>query len=322
MFCNQRKISGQINDVKPRDVEVRIEEYLSYYKKQNGDVKAKKIEIAFFGGSFTGLEESAQEEYLSVAQKYIDKNLVDSIRISTRPDYINEKTLNLLKKYHLETIELGVQSMADDVLLASKRGHTAEDVVNASKLIKEYGFKLGHQIMIGLPESNFEKEIYTAKQSIKLKPDVVRIYPVYVLKESKLWEMLESNIYDEISLKDAVHRVKEVYKEYVKNNINVIRIGLQVTEEINQKNRDIKGPICDNYKERVLSEILRDAIEAKIEKNKNSALNKILNYVSKVDQMTIIVPKDQVNYAVGNNRSNIKYLENKYKVKAKVETKK
>ena len=161
MFCNQKKISGQLTDVTSEDVKDKIEEYLKYYSNSK-----KKIEIAFFGGSFTGIPMDKQIEYLEVANGYVKKGLVDAIRISTRPDYIDGKILDVMKKYNVKTIELGVQSMDDKILALSKRGHTALDVVNASKLIRYYDIELGHQIMIGLPGSTRESEVYTIKECL------------------------------------------------------------------------------------------------------------------------------------------------------------
>ena len=143
------------------------------------------IEIAFFGGSFTGIDKEKQEEFLSIAYEYIKEKKVQSIRISTRPDYINKKILKRLKKYKVKTIELGVQSANDYILKKAGRGHTFKDVEKASKLIRWYGFKLGHQMMVGLPESTRLDEINTVKKLIKLKPKMVRIYPVLVIKNTK-----------------------------------------------------------------------------------------------------------------------------------------
>ena len=256
VFCNQRKISGEQRNVTPEDVRGEIQKFLELYKDET-----REKQIAFFGGSFTGIDIKLQEEYLTVANEYISKGLVKNIRISTRPDYIDENILSFLKKYNVEIIELGVQSMSDDVLLASKRGHTVEDVVKASKLIKAYGFTLGHQIMVGLPQSTEGKEIYTIKQVIDLKPSILRIYPVYVLKDSKLYDMAKSLEYIPLTLKEAVKRTANIYKIAVEANINVIRIGLQTTEEINSKNTEILGPVCDNYRERILSYISKEEIE-------------------------------------------------------------
>ena len=295
VFCNQRKISGETRNVSEDDVRCEIEKYLKMYK----DPKREK-QIAFFGGSFTGLDIEDQVRFLNVANEYIKKGLVKNIRISTRPDYITELILKILKEKNVEVIELGVQSMADDVLEASKRGHTSAQVIKASKLIKKYGFKLGHQIMIGLPKSTEEKEIYTINECIKLKPDVIRIYPVYVLKESKLYEMYETKEYKALSLDEALKRTMEVYNICVENKLNVIRIGLQTTEEINSKNCDIKGPVCDNYKERVLSLMAKNIVLEKIKKAKKGR------------KLTINSNEKEINYVVGQKHENIKEYEKEY----------
>ena len=304
VFCNQRKISGETRDVTEQDVRCEIEKYLSMYN--NND---RKKQIAFFGGSFTGLDIEDQVRFLNVANEYIDKGLVKSIRISTRPDYISELILKILKQKNVEIIELGVQSMDDDVLKEAKRGHTAADVVKASNLIKKYGFTLGHQVMVGLPKSTLEKEIYTMEQCIKLKPEIVRIYPVYVLKDSKLWDMYEQKEYTPLEIEDAVKRASIMYSMCVNNHINVIRIGLQTTEEINSKNVEIVGPVCDNYKERVLSYISYTNIKERLSKIK---LNK--------DIKLIVKPK-QVNYIVGNNKVNLDKFKSVYSGKISVKVK-
>ena len=190
VFCNQRKISGELKNVTVQDVDNIIKERLKCFKD-----KSRKIQIAFFGGSFTGIKISDQIAYLKVANKYINEGKVDSIRLSTRPDYIDVNILKMLKKYNVETIELGVQSMSDDVLKASKRGHTKFDVIRASRLIRLFGFRLGHQIMVGLPNSTIQKEEETIKEVLKLKPSDLRIYPVYVIHPSELFNMYENGSY-------------------------------------------------------------------------------------------------------------------------------
>lgn len=304
VFCNQRKISGETRDVTEDDVRCEIEKYLAMYKDGT-----RKKQIAFFGGSFTGLEIEDQVRFLNVANEYIEKGLVENIRISTRPDYISELGLKILKQKNVKIIELGVQSMDDEVLLAAKRGHTSQDVVKASILIKKYGFTLGHQVMVGLPKSTMEKELYTMEECIKLKPEIVRIYPVYVLKESKLWEMYETKEYTPLELEDAVKRASAMYSLCVKNNINVIRIGLQTTEEINSKNIDIAGPVCDNYKERVLSYISYNNVKAKLSKLKPNK------------QVQLIVSPKEVNYIVGNNKNNLHKFGSEYSGKITVKVK-
>ena len=306
VFCNQRRISGQKKPVYPSDVEVQIEDSLEKYNK--GD---KKIEVAFFGGSFTGIDKKMQEEYLKVVNKYIDKGQISGIRISTRPDYINQEILDLLKKYNVKIIELGVQSMDDEVLSKSKRGHTSEDVKKASLLIKQNGFILGHQLMCGLPGSTYNKEQESIKASLELLPDLIRIYPVYVLEDSELYDMYKGRKYKPLELEEAIGRATMMYKECIKKGVNVIRVGLQTTEEISEKNSKIIGPVCDNYRERILSKIMLGVIENKLDKkcvdfkiDKNKEKNKITI-------LELVVPSSQVNYAIGNNKCNKKYLEEK-----------
>lgn len=298
VFCNQKKISGQINDVTVEDVDKKILEYLGYYKNTD-----RKIEIAFFGGSFTGIDINMQIEYLEVANKYINKKLVDSIRISTRPDYINEEILKMLKKYNVATIELGVQSMNDNVLEISKRGHTSNDVIIASNLIKEAGIRLGHQIMIGLPGSNIDTELYTIKECLKLGPEQLRIYPVYVIEDSELYAMYKNSVYKPLSIVEAVKRTSMVVKECQKTNISIIRLGLQSTDEITSNNSNIYGPVSDNIAEYVMADLVREKIEECI---KNDISDK---------QIIIIVKKKFVSICIGPKKINKIYFEQKYGLK-------
>lgn len=228
-FCNQRSISGQTKMVTAQDVKDTIEYYLSNFKDDN-----KYVEVAFFGGSFTGIDEEIQEELLQAANEYIKQKKVKAIRISTRPDYIDRKILKRLKKYHVKTIELGVQSTNDYILARCKRGHNFKDVKKASKLIRRHRFILGHQMMIGLPESTKIDEVNTAKDLIKLKPKIVRIYPVLVIKGTELEEECKSGEYLPLTINQAVDRSKEIVKMFQRKNINVIRIGLQNTNTIKE----------------------------------------------------------------------------------------
>ena len=264
VFCNQRKITGIDTSVTVDDVDNIINEHLDYFKNNKNN---KKIEIAFFGGSFTGIPTKLQENYLKIANNYIEEGKVDSIRLSTRPDYISPKILSLLKKYNVKTIELGVQSMSDKVLEISKRGHTKNDVIRAARLIHLYGIDLGIQIMVGLPGSNLDTEVYSIKKVLKLNPKCLRIYPVYVLKDSKLYEMYENKEYTPLSVDDAIERVYYILKECKKTDVKIIRIGLQTTDEITSSNSQIVGPVCDNFAEYVLSKIVLDGIEKYISKN-------------------------------------------------------
>ena len=226
VFCNQKSISGQTKQVTGEDVKKTIENHLKYVKENS------IVEVAFFGGSFTGIEKEKQIELLSAAYEYIKNKKVQSIRISTRPDYINKDVLKTLKKYKVKTIELGVQSANDYILKKAERGHTFEDVKKASKMIRFYGFNLGHQMMVGLPESTHLDEINTAKQLIKLKPKMIRIYPVLVIKGTKLEKDYNEGKYKALTVVQAVETCKELVKLFVKKKIEVIRIGLQPTDTI------------------------------------------------------------------------------------------
>ena len=301
VFCNQKSISGQTKQVTKEDVKKIIEEHLKYIKKDS------KVEVAFFGGSFTGIEEEKQVELLSAAYEYIRQKKVDSIRISTRPDYIDKKTLKRLKKYKVKTIELGVQSTNDYILKKAGRGHTFEDVVKASKLIRRYGFDLGHQMMVGLPESTTVDEINTAKQLIKLKPKMVRIYPVLVIKNTKLEKDYKEGTYKPLTVTQAVEVCKELVKLFVKKHIEVIRIGLQPTDTItnpeDDKSEVVAGPFHPAFRQLVESGMWYDVIVEKI---------KQLN--TKVKEVVVTVNPSDVNNVIGQRKDNINNLRDTYDV--------
>lgn len=301
VFCNQKSISGQAKQVTKEDVKNIIEEHLKYIKKDS------KVEVAFFGGSFTGIEEAKQEELLSTAYEYIKQKKVDSIRISTRPDYIDKKILKRLKKYKVKTIELGVQSANDYILKKAGRGHTFEDVVKASKLIRWYGFELGHQMMVGLPESTTVDEINTAKQLIKLKPKMVRIYPVLVIKNTKLEKDYNEGKYKPLTVTQAVEVCKELVKLFVKKHIEVIRIGLQPTDTITNPDNDrsevVAGPFHPAFRQLVESGMWYDVIVEKI---------KQLN--TKVKEVVVTVNPADVNNVIGQRKDNINNLRDVYDV--------
>ena len=300
IFCNQKSISGQQKMLTKEDVEKEIEFYLKNIKD-----KDTKKEVAFFGGSFTGIEVDKQEEYLQVAYEYIKKGKIDSIRISTRPDYIDKTILKRLKKYKVETIELGVQSANDYILKRCNRGHSFADVKKASKLIRWYRFKLGHQMMVGLPESTRIDEINTAKELIKLKPKMVRIYPVLVIKNTKLEKEFLEEKYTPLTVVQAVETCKELVAMFNKKNIEVIRIGLQNTETITDPSIEgsevVAGPYHPAFRQLVESGLWYDAIVEKIKK---------LNV--KVKKVEVTVNPQDVNNIVGHKRENIDKLKEMY----------
>lgn len=302
IFCNQKSISGQKENL----TKEKAKKTIDYFLEKINDKNVKK-EIAFFGGSFTGIETEKQEELLQIAYEYVKKGQVDSIRISTRPDYINKEILKRLKKYKVKTIELGVQSANDYILKRANRGHTFQDVEKASKLIRWYGFNLGHQMMVGLPESNRIDEINTAKALIKLKPKIVRIYPVLIIKGTKLENEYKQGKYQPLTVVQAVEISKELVKMFKKKNIDVIRVGLQNTEEIsdpkNQNSEVVAGPFHPSFRQLVESNIWYDTIVEKIKK---------LN--TKVKEVEIIVNPVDANNIIGHKKENIKKLKELYDV--------
>ena len=253
--------------VTAQTVRETINDYLETIKNKNAT-----IEVSFFGGTFTGIIEEKQIELLKVAKEFKDKKLIDKIRLSTRPDYINDYILTYLKEYGVDIIELGVQSLDIEVLKKAGRGHNVEDVIYASNLIKEYNFILGHQIMPGLPGDTFEKDISTTKASIKMKPDICRIYPALVIKDTPMEKMYTYDEYSPYSLEEAVDISKVMYDMYRKNNVNVIRMGLQPTESINEGGDIVAGPFHPSFRELVEGSLLVDIILENINEEQNALI--------------------------------------------------
>lgn len=305
-FCNQKTISGQAKQVTAKEVKETIEYYLSNFKDDN-----KYVEVAFFGGSFTGIEEEVQEELLQAAFDFIKQKKVNSIRISTRPDYIDKKILKRLKKYKVKTIELGVQSTNDYILARCQRGHTFEDVKKASKLIRRKHFILGHQMMVGLPESTKLDEINTTKSLIKLKPKIVRIYPVLVIKGTKLEEEYRNNEYIPLTVNQAVERCKEIVTLFNKKNIRVIRIGLQNTNTIDEPGHNesevVAGPYHPAFRQLVESSMWYDSV-----------VEEIKQFNTKVKLVQVRANPVNINNIIGHKKENIEKLNQIYDVEVKV----
>ena len=293
--------------VTAKDVKETIEYYLKNFRDNN-----KYVEVAFFGGSFTAIDVNKQIELLEAVQEYISNKKVNSIRISTRPDCIDKEILKRMKKYHVKTIELGVQSTNNYILNRCKRGHTGEDVKKASKLIRMHGFVLGHQMMIGLPESTKQDEINTAKELIKLKPKIVRIYPVLVIKDTELADEYERGEYTPLTVGQAVERCKDIVDLFNRNKINVIRIGLQNTEEITDSNAKdssvVAGPYHPAFRQLVEASMWYDSIVGEIKK---------VN--AKVKKVKIIANELNVNNIIGHKKENIIKLKDTYDVDVTIE---
>ncbi|MGB9678996.1 MAG: elongator complex protein 3 [Thermoanaerobacteraceae bacterium] len=297
VFCNQNAITGQNIKIDEKFVRYTINSHLNTIP-----FKAKK-EVSFFGGSFTGIPMEMQNLYLGIANEYLKDKRIDAIRLSTRPDYINNKILDNLKRFDVSIIELGVQSMVDDVLNKSHRGHTSMDVENAVKLIREYDFKLGLQIMPGLPGDNLDRIRTTCNKVIKLKPEFVRIYPTLVVKGTYLEKMYEKGDYIPLTLDEAINISKELYINFIKNDIDVIRIGLQPTENINYNGDVVAGPFHPSIGQLVESAVIYDILKDIFEK---------LNIKEKV--LTIITNPKFLSTVIGQKKVNKYLLEKEFNI--------
>jgi len=300
VFCNQKYITGKQKPVTADEVKSIIENQLSTLPKED-----RYIEAAFFGGSFTGIEADMQEELLSAAYEYVKSGRIDGIRVSTRPDYIDDAILERLEKYSVKSIELGVQSLDSEVLKAANRGHTVHDVENAVNLIRKYSFKLGLQMMTGLPADTKEKSISTAEKIIALKPDFVRIYPTLVVKDTFLEKLYLKGDYKPQTVDEAVDVCKELLKRFNKADIPVIRIALMTTEEISPDGSVVAGPFHESFRELVEAAIYYDLMADSLE---NCSCK---NAEFKVNDR-------EISKAVGNRRSNIEKLYNNFGIKVKI----
>ncbi len=290
VFCNQKKITGKTTSVTTKDIEETVNFFLSFKRRK------KVVEVAFFGGTFTGLPLSVQESFLKVVQPYIERGDVNYIRLSTRPDYIDRDVLLFLKKYKVGVIELGVQSLVDDVLSLSQRGHTRDDIENASKLIRKYGFLLGHQIMPGLPGDTKETIMETVKRSIEMRPNMVRIYPTLVLEDTELFNMYKQGRYKPLSLEEAVRLVALSYLYYMANEIEVIRIGLQTTDEINER-YVVAGPYHPNIGTLVRAQIFLWM-----------TLYLVINVKNRARHITLFINEKDVPYFIGYKKKNLEII--------------
>ena len=272
VFCNQRTITARTEPVSPEDVEKIIEDYLATLTGRG----LETIEAAFFGGSFTGIPLSDQSSYLAVAHEYKRRGLIDKIHLSTRPDYIDRQILDNLAKYDVDTIELGVQSFDPDVLTASKRGHTAAQVLDACSLIKAYGFELGIQLMIGLPCDTKEKAVASARAAASIKPSIARLYPTVVLADTELSRMLADGRYRALSESEAIDITKEMYKILHEAGINIIRVGLKSTDLITNS-ADLGGGYHPAFRQLVEGAIALEQMESQLEETAAPAVTFVSN---------------------------------------------
>ncbi len=259
VFCNQKKITAKTSPVTIEDMKATAERYLSTLPSRG----VETVEMAFYGGSFTGIPMELQREYLSVAKEYKDRGLIRKIHLSTRPDYINEEILDNLKNFGTDIIELGVQSLDEEVLSLSNRGHDRDCVFEASELIKAYGFTLGLQLMIGLPGDTHEKSVNSAIEAVKIGPSIARLYPTVIIQDTALYDLYKSGQYIPLTTEAAIRTAKEMYCILTKADINVIRIGLKSTDLIHE-NGAIAGGYHPAFRQLVESEIAKEQMEAQL----------------------------------------------------------
>ena len=297
VFCNQRVISGH-SRFDPADIEKEIEAVLATIRPEN------RCEIAFFGGSFTGIDRTLMIDLLTRAQKYIERGLVESIRLSTRPDYIDDGVLTVLRAYGVGTVELGLQSFSDRVLSASSRGHTAECARRACELVKEYGFDLIGQMMIGLPLSDGESERMTAQTICDLGADGARVYPTVVFRDTELARMSENGDYTPLTEEAAVERCADVLEILDAHGVPCIRVGLCATENLNDPETAIGGANHSAIGELAMGEVFYRRICRALDEKPSLG-----------DTVTVRVPRGAVSKAVGQNRKNKLKICEKYGLK-------
>ena len=288
VFCNQNSITGSNSNEVISSITHRIEEIskevalrcserlLPTFPGSPDDQlktqskKPTRREIAFYGGSFTGIGEKLQVQLLSAVQPLILKGLIDSIRVSTRPDYVDLQNLNLLKTYGVTTVELGVQSMVEEVLQRSRRGHTTGDVLQAVEMLHGGGFEVGIQIMVGLPGDDSYKFAHTVDRVIQLNPHFVRIYPTLVLKGTLLEKWYRSGRYMPLSLEEAVDFCKQAFLKFSLTGIPVIRLGLQSSPELEMEGSMIAGPYHPAFGHLVESSLFYEMASLLMEKSRGA----------------------------------------------------
>lgn len=310
VFCNQNKITGVKSIPSYEEVESKIDKWLSTLRpiSEASFNYAKTVELAFYGGSFTGIPMEVQSSYLDIAKRYKELGRIDKIHLSTRPDYIDENILENLKRHSVDTIELGAQSFDDEVLMASKRGHDSKCTEKSAKLIKDYGFELGLQLMVGLPKDTLKSSIHSANEVVRLSPSLARIYPTVMLEDTELLNMYRNGEYKPLKRDEAVKRAKAIYLILEKAGITIMRVGLKSGDVID--NSVIDSPAYHPaFRQLVESEIARDRIENLINAKKDILSDKSKTNASKFKVDIYSSPKWFSNM-LGNKGENKEYFKN------------
>ena len=292
VYCNQFSITGKQKLPDIQEVNNIIERHLESFKE-----KDRFVEVAFFGGNFTGLPEKMQDDFLKIVQPYLEKGVINGIRCSTRPDYIDEKRVKILKNLGMRNIELGAQTTNDGILRKCGRGHTFKDIENASQIIVNEGVTLGLQMMLGLPFDTFDDDFQTAKDIVRLGAKETRIYPCIVVKDTELERLYKNGEYTPLNINEAVEQTATLYEYFTENDVKVLRLGLHTSEDLNG-DAFVAGPYHKNFAEMVFSRLWG---------------RKFDKMDVKSDNFCIEVPENQLNHAIGYRGENKKKLEQRYK---------
>ncbi len=300
IFCNQRAITGKTAQTPSADqIQQAVRRFLKYGKK-----RPSTTQISFFGGSFLGLEKKTIRSLLGAAMPFVGAKDVDSIRFSTRPDTISQESLNLLDGFPVSTVELGVQSMNDQVLDAAGRGHRASDTVVAADLLKNRGYEMGLQMMVGLPEDDDDGAMETARRIAELEPDFVRIYPTLVLEGSQLAGRYRDGRYHPMALAACVTLVKRLFLYFNTHHIPVVRMGLQASDGLTRAGGFIAGPYHPAFGHLVHGEMVLDAISSALDRMEKPP-----------DPLTISVHPCMVSRVQGLHKQNISRLKKAFDLK-------
>ncbi len=298
VFCNQKNITGQDRQPVLSLLHPKIEEYLA--KKRPHE----SAQIAFYGGTFTALPLDVQKSYLEAAQPFIRSGRIEAIRISTRPDSISIPVLRLLNEHCVSVVELGAQSMNDQVLNLSGRGHTMADTEHAVSLLRKFPFIIGLQLMPGLPGDSRDRFLETVEKTIALRPDIVRLYPALVIRDTPLEGLFRTGRYVPLALEEAVDLCKQALLRFLNEGIDVIRIGLQPTEELEKPGTIVAGPFHPAFRQLVESSILLDRMRTVLSARKDP-----------VQTARMAVHQEDVSNAVGQKRSNVEILKKEFGLK-------
>ncbi|MBE6845102.1 MAG: radical SAM protein [Ruminococcus sp.] len=306
-FCNQKTISGSQCQPTAEDVHRICSQAMEQIRDR------KNTEIAFFGGSFTAIDRSYMTELLKAAKCYLGENGFKGIRISTRPDFIDNEVLKLLKSYGVTSIELGAQSMVNRVLTANERGHTAEDVYRACQLIKNHGFELGLQMMVGLYQSTWNDENKTAKRIMKIHPDTVRIYPVVVLEGTKLAELYKSGEYQLMEFDDMVQYCGILLRDFDRTGIKVIKCGLHASD-------GVEGDMVAGYYHPAFRELCESSMYRLIMEDMifDKAQEENAEYCSELERCIFAANPSCISKALGHKKSNVEYFKKNFSIDIKV----